>query len=90
MGRNVLYGPAQSNLDFSVAKVFSLEKSRSIQFRVDFFNLLNHPSRDNPVSNLGVAQLGSQVQIVVPGDFGRILGYDSSPRIVQMSLKFYF
>ena len=90
VGRNVLYGPAQSNLDFSVAKVFSLEKSRSIQFRVDFFNLLNHPSRDNPVSNLGVAQLGSQGQIVVPGDFGRILGYDSSPRIVQMSLKFYF
>lgn len=90
VGRNVLRGPLQSNLDLSVAKVFSFEKSRSLQFRVDFFNLLNHPSHDNAVSNLGVAQLDTQGQIVVPGDFGRLLNYDSSPRIIQLSLKFYF
>jgi hypothetical protein len=57
---------------------------------VDFFNLLNHPSRDNPVSNLSVAQLDSKGEITIPGDFGRILGFDSSPRIVQISLKFSF
>ena len=90
VGRNVLRGPMQSNLDLSLAKLFSFEKSRTIQFRLDFFNLLNHSSRENPVSNLSVAQVDSQGRIVDPGDFGRVLGFDSSPRIIQIALKLSF
>jgi hypothetical protein len=90
VGRNVLRGPPQSNLDFSIAKQFHLTESKTIQFRADFFNALNHPSRDNPVSNISVAEFGAAGNIVSPGDFGRVLGYDSSPRVIQFALKVNF
>jgi hypothetical protein len=78
VGRNVLRGPSQSNIDFSVSKRFSLTESKDLQFRADFFNLLNHPNRDNPISDIST------------GDFGRVVGFSSSPRIVQLSLRFNF
>ena len=78
VGRNILRGPHQSNLDFSVAKQFQLAESKSLEFHADFFNLLNHPNRDNPVSDISAP------------DFGKILSFSSSPRIVQFALKFTF
>jgi len=78
VGRNVLRGPSQSNVDVSVGKQFLLTESKNLEFHADFFNLLNHASRDNPVSDISVA------------DFGRIVSFGSSPRIVQLSLKLNF
>jgi hypothetical protein len=74
--RNVLRGPNQSNLDFPVEKLFPLAESRALEFQVDFFNLFNHPNRDNPVSDISTA------------DFGKVLRFSSSPRIIQFALKF--
>src|SRR5947208_659131 len=78
VGRNVLRGPSQSNLDFSVGKRFPLAESKALEFHADFFNPLNHPNRDNPVSDITTA------------DFGKVLSFSSSPRIVQVDLKFTF
>ena len=78
VGRNVLRGPPQWNLDFSVSKQFPVTESKSIEFSVDFFNLINHPNRDNPVSDISTS------------DFGKILNFSSSPRIVQLALQFKF
>jgi hypothetical protein len=78
MGRNVLRGPRQSNIDFSVGKRFSLTESKGMEFRADVFNLFNHPNRDNPITDISV------------GDFRRIVSFSSSPRIVQLSLKLNF
>ena len=78
VGRNVLRGPRQSNVDFSLGKCFPLTESKSLEFHADFFNLLNHANRDNPVSDITTA------------DFGRTLSFSSSPRIVQFALKFTF
>lgn len=69
-GRNVLRGPSQSNIDFSVGKRFLLAESKDLWFGADFFNLLNHANRDNPISDISTA------------DLGRIVGFNSSPRIV--------
>jgi hypothetical protein len=78
VGRNVLRGPGQSNLDLSVGKRFPLTETRALEFNADFFNLLNHPNRDNPVSDISTP------------DFGKVLSFSSSPRIVQFALKFIF
>jgi hypothetical protein len=78
VGRNVLRGPNQNNLDFSLGKQFPLAESRALEFRADFFNVLNHPNRDNPVSDISNT------------DFGKVLSFSSSPRIVQFALKFIF
>lgn len=78
VGRNLLRGPSQSNIDCSVGKRFPVSESKGIEFRADLFNVLNHANRDNPVSNIGSA------------DFGKVLTFSSSPRIVQLALKFVF
>src|SRR6266550_2870354 len=79
VGRNVLRGPNQSNLDFSVGKRFPLAESRAaLEFHADFFNILNHPNRDNPVSDISTT------------DFGKVLSFSSSPRIIQFALKLTF
>ena len=78
VGRNVLRGPTQSNIDFSVGKRFPLAESKGIEFRADFFNLPNHANRNNPVSDISSA------------DFGKVLSFSSSPRIAQFALKFTF
>jgi len=78
VGRNVLRGSSQSNVDFSVAKDILITESKDLHFQADFFNLLNHSNVDNPVSDIGA------------GDFGRIVSFSSSPRIVQLSIKFNF
>jgi len=78
LGRNVLRGPAQANLDFSLAKGFAMGEKKQLEFRADFFNVLNHPNRDNPVSDITAPQ------------FGKILSFSSSPRITQLALKIEF
>jgi hypothetical protein len=78
VGRNLLRGPRQSDFDLSVGKRFSFAESRAMEFQVDFFNLLNHANRDLPVGDISTS------------DFGRIVSFSSSPRIVQLSLKLTF
>jgi len=96
VGRNALRGPGQSCLDFSVLKRWPIRESSSLQFRADFFNLFNHANRNNPISDIStVLATGGSVdpvtgRILSPGDFGRIFGVSSSPRIIQLALKFSF
>jgi len=78
VGRNVLRGPSQSNVDFSASRRFPLTESKAVEFRADCFNLFNHPNRDDPVSDISNPE------------FGKVLSFSSSPRIMQFALKFVF
>jgi hypothetical protein len=78
VGRNVLRGPPQSNIDVSVARSFAVAESKTLALRADVFNLLNHANRDNPTSDITAA------------DFGKIVSFASSPRILQFSVKLSF
>ena len=78
MGRNVLRGPSQNNIDLSIGKRLLLTESKDLRFQADFFNLLNHANQDGPVNDINA------------GDFGRIVSFSSSPRIMQLSLRFDF
>ena len=44
MGRNSLRGPGVNKWDLSMFKNFALGERRTLQFRSEFFNALNHPS----------------------------------------------
>ncbi len=96
VGRNCLRGPRQVNLDFSIAKLFPIAESRNFEFRVEFFNLFNHPNFANPISNLNalIASGGSvdptTGRVLNPGNFGRIISTSNNPRILQFALKFNF
>jgi len=91
VGRNVLRGPRQTNVDFSVIKRFPLCEAKSVEFRAEFFNLFNHVNFDNPVSNLNAASVAQNTgQITNPGDFGRIISTSNNPRLIQFALKLNF
>lgn len=91
VGRNVLRGPRQTNVDFSVIKRFPLGEAKSVEFRAEFFNLFNQVNFANPISNLNAAIVNSNTgQIINAGDFGRITSTSNNPRLIQFALKFSF
>jgi len=72
-------GPGFFNLDLSIGKRFSVTESQYFDFRVEFFNALNHASWAPPGADIsnpaGFGAIGSQVQ---------------NPRNIQFGLKYYF
>jgi hypothetical protein len=48
MGRNMFPDTGFRNFDFSLAKNFHLGEAMRLQFRAEFFNILNHPNFANP------------------------------------------
>jgi len=48
MGRNIFRDAGFKNVDFSVFKIFTFKERYSAQFRVEFFNMFNHPMVANP------------------------------------------
>jgi len=78
LGRNSVYGPGQIDWDMAVSRPFQLRERWKIEFRADFFNILNH---GNP-SGLGTTVSNS-------GTFGQVTSF-TAPRIIQMAMKLYF
>jgi len=55
-GRNSIVGPPLTNFDFSMHKnipVRKISESASVQFRAEFFNVLNHPNFGPPLPYTG-------------------------------------
>src|SRR5262249_32107090 len=46
--RNNLIGPPLVDLDFSVSKNFRFTEKRGLEFRTEFFNIMNHPIFGQP------------------------------------------
>lgn len=78
-GRNIVRGPGINNLDFSLLKNTSVGEGKNLQFRVEVFNLANHPNFDNP-----------NTQFDSTSQFGRIFSADGSERQIQFALKLIF
>jgi hypothetical protein len=88
VGRNVLRGPAQSNVDIALTRRFPFAESSTAEFRVEFFNLFNQVNLANPISNVSTATtFGNTGVILAPGDLGRIVSTSSNPRLIQLALK---
>jgi hypothetical protein len=79
-GQGIFLGPGQVNFDASLIKTTPFrEGKQSVQFRVEFFNLANHPQFANP---------GNAVQTTAT--FGLITATTTAPRIMQIALKYSF
>ena len=78
LGRNAFRNSGYSNLDFSVSKDTAITERIQVQFRSEFFNLLNQHAFSAPH-----AQLGD------PG-FGRATGTMFDPRELQFGLRLIF
>ena len=59
VGRNVLTGPSLATLDLSLAKKFAITERVGLQFRSEFFNILNTGELQQPESG-GVQRRGAR------------------------------
>ena len=58
MGRGLFRDPGFKNLDFSVFKDFKWRERFGAEFRVEFFNILNHPNLANPYGGVIGSNIG--------------------------------
>jgi len=58
-GRNILTGPGLEDLDFGLDKDFHIRESLAMQFRVEAFNLPNHPNFGMPGTSIGSPSAGT-------------------------------
>jgi hypothetical protein len=77
-GRNILYTDGLHVWDASLLRNFDITERARLQFRGEFFNVLNHPDFGTPVTTL------------TSGNFGMVFGTRNAPRIGQVALKFIF
>src|SRR5437660_6263530 len=95
VGRNVLRGPNQINVDFSIIKRFPIRESKSLELRAEVFNLFTQVNLANPISNLNAVpstSIDANTGKIIgnPGDFGRIVSTSSNPRLIQFAMKLNF
>jgi len=76
-GRNIAQGPGYADWDFSAFKNIGVSEGKELQFRAEFFNVLNHPNFRLPDSDISSPT------------FNRILAAQD-PRLIQLALKFMF
>ena len=86
-GRNIIEGPGYTTWDTSLVKQFAITEQKHLEFRAEFFNVLNHV-------NYLFGQFGAISAEPTPLEMGQSgFGYPlaaRAPRQIQVALKFYF
>ncbi len=89
LGRNTLIGPGFSDVDFLVNKHFRMGERRELQFRTEFFNILNHPNFAAP--SVDTRQIfGGGLNPAPFGNAGQLVRTTTTSRQIQLGLKFVF
>ena len=73
----ILRGPGLVDVDVNVTKMFPITERQRLQFRSEFFDLLNHTNLGVPRVNLGAG-------------FGQIVSTSTEARVIQFALKYLF
>ena len=96
MAPNLFYGPHFADWDFSIFKNFTVKERLTVQFRAEFFNILNHPIYANPTAvatndpSLGSAgQFGCACETPDQASTNPVLGTGAA-REIQLGLKLLF
>jgi hypothetical protein len=96
-GRNILTGPGITNLDFSVFKnnyIKRISENFNVQFRVEMFNVLNHPNFAPPGpgdGNTDIFDATGALQAPSLGGIAGVLVKTTVPeRQIQFAMKIIF
>lgn len=101
LGRNALRGYGWNALDFTLRREFPIDERLKLQFRADFFNLLNHPAfafapgaTSLNVANAAFGKTNTMLDNALASSGGvpafNPLYQIGSPRSIQLSLKLVF
>ena len=100
--RNSVIGPGFVDWDMGFGKSFKVTEKSNVQFRADFFNIINHPNFDLPANQLYVAGANPSVKNTCGLSASQLLSYScnpqaglitrtvGTPREVQFGLKYVF
>ena len=77
-GRNSFIGPGYFNMDMSLVKTLRVRNERRVSFRIEVYNVINHPNFGLPDRNLSNST------------FGQINSMQGYPRQFQMALRYEF
>jgi hypothetical protein len=85
--RNFLRGPHVTNFDIALAKTTAINERFKMEFRAEFFNVLNHAEFAQPTILNGTADINSATfgEITTTGTFR-----GATPRIGQLALRLTF
>jgi len=83
LGRDTLPGPGVATWDVSFFKDTHVTEKTNVQFRAEFFNVLNH-------ANFGAPNAGTFTPTGVSPTAGLITSMTTSSRQIQLGLKFLF
>jgi hypothetical protein len=83
LGRGTFTGPGLADWDFSVFKTTAVNERASVQFRAEFFNVLNHV-------NLGPPNATVFSGAAINAAAGLITTLATTPRQIQFGLKLMF
>src|SRR3981189_34313 len=96
-GRNILIGPGITNLDFSVFKnnrIKRISENFNVQFRLEMFNIMNHPNFAPPGPGDGNTDIfGPDASSLSPsaGGLAGVLQRTTIPeRQIQFAIKIVF
>ncbi len=86
LGRNVIRGPKLFNLDFSLLKDTKIRENLNIQFRAEFFNILNHENFGVPNLNVftSTGAINPSAGLITNTNPG------TTPRQIQFALRLSF
>lgn len=90
--RNQFRGPKYFDFDMGLYKTFAVTERFNLGLGATAFNVFNHPNFDLPDNYIGDSTFGQtlSMQGVPSSPYGNFLGFDSSVRVVQLSLKMTF
>jgi hypothetical protein len=92
--RNQYRGPHYFDMDLNLFKNFKIAERVNVAIGLQAFNAFNHPNFGLPNANFlpgdtTFGQIGS-MQGTPTSPYGNFLGFDSSPRVAQLSAKIVF
>jgi hypothetical protein len=90
--RNQFFGPHYFDFDLSVYRTFSIQERLKLSIGMQAFNLFNHPNFNLPDNVLGDPTFGQILSMATTptSAYGNFLGFDSSPRVIQLTGKLVF
>jgi hypothetical protein len=89
-GIGILTGPGQFNFDTTLSKQFRITEMTNLQFRAEFFNLLNHPQFNGISPGSGTGGTTSFLPQPFNAGASTVTNTSVNPRVIQLALKFVF
>jgi hypothetical protein len=94
LGSYTMYTISRWQLDANVSKTIKIGESKSLQFRIDATNVLNHPWPADPIGLGNVGQPTGTISTFSANNFGQIVSKGGTnngfPRQFQAKLRFNF